>query len=344
MGRRPLVLPAVLALTLAAALGGCGGGEGDTGSDGDRPGSGSTSGSSSTSPSPAQSTGNAAGLLGPVGLVQAADGTVWAAWAASDVVAPLEGADAQPGEPVDVGGTPLRMALLDNTLWVTTIRGGELVQVDPATSSVVRRVTLGEEPEGIAVLDGHLFVVLQAGQALVEVDPADGALLRRYDVGGAPRMVAAGEGALFVGDNDGGRVVRVEPGRAEKVTRSGAVCAGVQGVEVVGDTVWAACMTDGTVVGLDPQSLEVTSTVEVAGDPDGLAPGSGADLLVSLQDGPGLAVVDTAAGTSEQVWTGTSGRLLDKANTDVVERDGTAFVSDYLGDAVRVVPLDQLDE
>ena len=59
---------------------------------------------------------------------------------------------------------------------------------------------------------------------------------------------------------------------------------------------------------------------------------------MSLQDGPGLAVVDTAAGTSEQVWTGTSGRLLDKANTDVVERDGTAFVSDYLGDAVRVVP------
>jgi hypothetical protein len=65
---------------------------------------------------------------------------------------------------------------------------------------------------------------------------------------------------------------------------------------------------------------------------------------VSLQDGPGLAVVDTGAGTSEQVWTGTSGRLLDKANSDVVERDGTAFVSDYLGDAVRVVRLDEPDE
>ena len=62
---------------------------------------------------------------------------------------------------------------------------------------------------------------------------------------------------------------------------------------------------------------------------------------MSLQDGPGLAVVDTSSGTSEQVWTGTSGRLLDKANTDVVERDGTAFVSDYLGDAVRVVRLDE---
>ena len=342
MGRRRQVLPALAALTLAVALGGCGGGEGDTATD--LPGSASPSGTGSPSPSPEETTGNAAGLLGPVGLAQAADGTIWAAWAASDVVAPLEGADAQPGTPVDVGGTPLRMVLLDSTLWVTTIRGGELVQVDPVTSSVVRRVTLGEEPEGIAVLDGHLFVVLQAGEALVEVDPADGALLRRYDVGGAPRMVAAGEDALYVGDNGGGVVVRVEPGRAEKVTRSDAVCAGVQDVEVLNGTVWAACLTDNTVVGLDPDTLEVTSTVEVAGGPDGLAPGPGPGLLVSLQDGPGLAVVDTAAGTSEQVWTGTTGRLLDKANTDVVERGGTAFVSDYLGDAVRVVRLDELDQ
>ena len=336
MGRRPLLLP--VALGLALVLAGCGG---DGGSSADDGAAGPTSTGSSADGTPSASTGNAAGLLGPVGLAQAADGTVWAAWSASDVVAPLEGADAQPGTPVDVGGTPLRMALLDNTLWVTTIRGGELVQVDPVTSSVVRRVTLGEEPEGITALDGHLFVVLQAGKALVEVDPADGALLRRYDVGGAPRIVAAGDGALFVGDFEGGRVVRVEPGRKEKVTDSGAVCAGVQDVEVLNGTVWAACMTDGTVVGLDPASLEVTTTVEVAGDPDGLAPGPGAGLIVSLQDGPGLAVVDTGAGTSEQVWTGTSGRLLDKANTDVVERDGTAFVSDYLGDAVRVVRLDE---
>ena len=341
MGRRRLLLPAVLALALVLA--GCGGGDGDTGDD-DAAGPTSTAptdGSSTAPSTPPASTGNASGLLGPVGLVQAADGNVWAAWSASDVIAPLEGADARPGTPVEVGGTPLRMVTLDTSLWVTTIRGGELVQVDPATSSVVRRVALGEEPEGIAALDGHLFVVLQAGKALVEVDPTDGALLRRYDVGGAPRIVAAGEDALFVGDNAGGAVVRVEPGRAEKVRRSKPVCAGVQDLHVLNGTVWAACMTDGTVVGLDPESLAVTATVGVACDLDGLAPGPGTGLLVSLQDGPGLAVVDTASGTSEKVWTGTSGRLLDKANTDVVERGGTAFVSDYLGDAVRVVQLDQ---
>ena len=344
MSRRRTLLPVALgaASLLALVLAGCGG-DGSTGDD-HAAGPASTAPSADGSPTPSAATGNAAGLLGPVGLAQAADGTVWAAWSASDAVAPLEGADARPGDPVEVGDTPLRMVLLDTTLWVTTIRGGELVQVDPATSSVVRRVTLGEEPEGVAVLDGHLFVVLQAGQALVEVDPGDGALLRRYDVGGAPRAVAAGEDALFVGDNAGGRVVRVDPGRKEKVTRSDAVCAGVQDVQVLNGTVWAACMTDGTVVGLDPASLEVTSSVQVAGDPDGLAPGPGAGLLVSLQDGPGLAVVDTASGRSEQVWSGSSGRLLDKANTDVVERDGTAFVSDYLGDAVRVVRLDEDDE
>jgi streptogramin lyase len=343
MGGGRAVATVLLLGALAAGCGSDGGGSDSDGADGPGGDASPPSGSATAGPttSPEQSTGNAAGLLGPVGLVAAADGTVWAAWSASDAVAPLEGADAQPGTPVDVGDTPLRMALLDNILWVTTIRGGELVAVDPATSSVVRRVTLGEEPEGIAAFDRHLFVVLQAGQALVEVDPSDGALLRRYDVGGAPRIVAAGEDALFVGDNAGGRVVRVEPGRKERVTGSDAVCGGVQDIQVVNGTVWAACMTDGTVVGLDPASLEVTSTVEVAGGPDGLAPGPGAGLLVSLQDGPGLAVVDTSGGTSEQAWTGASGRLLDKANTDVVERGGTAFVSDYLGDAVRVVRLEE---
>ena len=48
-------------------------------------------------------------------------------------------------------------------------------------------------------------------------------------------------------------------------------------------------------------------------------------------------MVDTATGNVDTVWTGSSGPLLDKAHTDVVERDGTAFISDHLGDAVQVI-------
>src|SRR4051794_29943888 len=294
----------------------------------------------SASPGEGSASGSPAGapLTGPVGLAQAADGTVWAAWSSSDAIAPL-GSDGAPGAPVHVGDTPLRIAELDGSLWVTTIRDGSAHQVDPQAGEVRRSVELGGEPEGLTGFDGHLSVVLQADAVLAEVDPADGSVVRRYRVGGEPRLVVPGHDVLFVSDFAGGRVVRVTPGGAAAPVRSKPVCAGVQDLQLLGHSLWAACMSDRTLVSLDPLTLEVRRRFAVDGDPDGLTPGPGADLLVSLQDGPALAVMDTATGELERVFTGRSGTLYDQANNDVLERDGTAFVSDFLGDRVEVVPL-----
>jgi hypothetical protein len=294
----------------------------------------------SASPGEGSASGSPAGapLTGPVGRAQAADGTVWAAWSSSDAIAPL-GSDGAPGAPVHVGDTPLRIAELDGSLWVTTIRDGSVHQVDPQAGEVGRSVDLGGEPEGLTGLDGHLFVVLHADAVLAEVDPADGSVVRRYRVGGEPRLVVPGADVLFVGDFAGGRIVRVTPGAAAPPVRSKPVCAGVQDLQLLGHSLWAACMTDGTVVALDPLTMRVRRSVPVEGSPDGLTPGSGADLLVSLQDGPALAVLDTASGEVERVFTGEGGPLYDQANNDVLERDGTAFLSDFLGNRVEVVPL-----
>ena len=51
-------------------------------------------------------------------------------------------------------------------------------------------------------------------------------------------------------------------------------------------------------------------------------------------------MVDPASGSVDRPFTGDPGRLYDKANNDVLERDGTAFVSDYTGNRVEVVRLD----
>ena len=51
-------------------------------------------------------------------------------------------------------------------------------------------------------------------------------------------------------------------------------------------------MPDNHQIGLDPKTLAVTRRITVEGDPDGLAAGPGGTVLVSLQDGPALAVVD----------------------------------------------------
>ena len=114
---------------------------------------------------------------------------------------------------------------------------------------------------------------------------------------------------------------------------------GVQDLLVLDGTVWAACMTDNRLVGLDPDTLAVTRRITVEGDPDGLAAGPGSTVLVSLQDGPDLAVVDLADDSVERLPAGESGRLFDQANNDVIERDGTAFVSDYTGNKVAVLRL-----
>ncbi|MEO7980115.1 MAG: hypothetical protein ABI807_04415 [Sporichthyaceae bacterium] len=317
-------LPAVVAV-LVLLLPGCGGGTG----------SADASPSASTAP-----VATVPALLGPVGLAQAADGIVWAAFAGTDAIAPLDG-EGQPGTPIEVGDTPLRITALDGSMWVTTIMDGLLHQVLPTSATVVRSIDLGGQPEGLTTFAGHLFVVLQAAAELVEVDPADGSVVQRYRVGGEPRLVAAGDDALYVGDFARGRVVRITPGSGGTPVRSAAVCSGVQDLEVLDGRVWAACMTDGTVVALDPRTLAVLDTVRVEGDPDGLAPGPGADLLVSLQDGPSLAVLDTATGSVDRVFTGTTGRLDDRANADVLERDGAAYLSDYAGNRVQVVPFDR---
>ncbi len=286
---------------------------------------------SSTTPAPASS---GPLLLGPVGLADV-DGTAWAAWSASGVVTPLD-ADGRPGEPVPVGDTPLRMAVLDGSLWVTTIADGRLTEVDPATGTVGRSIDVGEEPEGVVAFDGHLFVVLQKEAALVEVDPSSGEIVARFDVGGAPRLVAGGVDALFVTDFGGSRVVRVTPSTG-KVTASKVPCPGAQDVVYVDGTVYASCMDDDVVLGLDPDSLAEVARIAVTGDPDGLAPGLPGTLLVGLQEGPGVAVVDLREGSVAPLFDASSGSLRDRSNVDVLLLDGATLVSDAIDDVVHVL-------
>ncbi|MFC6236874.1 Vgb family protein [Longivirga aurantiaca] len=276
-------------------------------------------------------------LLGPVGLADV-DGTAWVAWSASGVVTSID-ADGVPGEPVPVGDTPLRMAVLDGSLWVTTIADGRLTEVDPATGTVGRSVDIGDEPEGVVAFDGHLFVVLQKEAALVEVDPASGEVVARYDVGGAPRLVTGGLGSLFVTDFEGGRIVRVTP-RTGKVTASKVACPGAQDVAYVDGTVYASCMDDDVVLGLDPDSLAEVARFAVPGDPDGLAAGVAGSLLVGLQEGPGAVYVDLGSGAVSPLFDADAGGLRDRSNVDVLQLAGSALVSDALADAVVVLSVE----
>jgi len=230
------------------------------------------------------------------------------------------------------------MAVLDGALWVTTIADGRLTEVDPATGTVVRSVDVGEEPEGIAAFDGHLFVVLQKEAVLVEVDPRTGDVLGSYRVGGAPRLVAAGPDSLFVTDFGGGRIVRVRPGTG-RVTASAVACPGAQDVAYLDGAVYASCMDDDVVIGLDPDSLAEVARISVPGDPDGLAAGDAGRLLVGLQQGPGAVAIDVRSGSVSPLYDAAGGSLRDRSNADVLQLGASVLLSDAISDRVVVLAV-----
>jgi hypothetical protein len=105
---------------------------------------------------------------------------------------------------------------------------------------------------------------------------------------------------------------------------------------------WLACTTGEALVAVDPTTLRAAGHLHLRGDPDALA-ASGGRLVVALQDGPAMAVVDPGRHGSPRVVRrqvlGHAGRLYDRANVDLLVHDGTAVVSSYLGDGVYRVAL-----
>ncbi len=83
----------------------------------------------------------------------------------------------------------------------------------------------------------------------------------------------------------------------------------------------------------------MTRRITVEGDPDGLAAGPGSTVLVSLQDGPASRWSTSPTTRSSGFRRVSPAGCSTQANNDVIERDGTAFVSDYTGNKVAVLRL-----
>lgn len=332
----------VLALCLVA---GCASSSADAG--GDSAGaSDSPSGSESAlpEPTPAEDVVEIEVGNGPVGLTVDAADRVWVANALGGTVSRL-GSDGADGVDLErkVGQVPLRLAATSSGVWSTTFSGGSLLRVDPDNARVLDRIRVGEEPEGLTVVGEDVWVVLQSARALVRVETGSGEVVERHDAGLGPRLVTQGNGYLWVSDYVDGEVLRLNPETGERrSTRS--LCDGPQGMVV--DTepesglLWVACTGSDEVVGVDTDSLDVEARLPVPGDPDGVAVDESGRVLVALQDGPSLAVLDPR----ERVVTSLLGvgdhpPLFDQANIDVVARGDRALLTSYLSDSVYDVAL-----
>ena len=293
----------------------------------------------STGPPPSSGASFVATAAGPVGLALDSRRRVWVASADAGTATRLNAA----GDAVDldqpVGSAPLRLATTPGSVWVTVFRDGTLRRLDERTGKVTATVRVGETPEGVTAAAGSLWVVLEDAHQLAEVDPDTLRVTHRYSIGPGPRLVTWGDGVLWVSSFTTGRILSIDPATS-KVRRSASVCSGPQGMLVTAGTVWVACTVSNELVGIDRRTLKQNAQLDLPGSPDAVRAGPGGEVLVALQKGPTLAVVDPAGPTLvRRERLGQVDQLYDQANIDLLVADGTAWVSSYLEGGVYRVPL-----
>jgi streptogramin lyase len=264
-----------------------------------------------------------------VGLAVDPRGRVWVANADAGSLSRLDANGSRTDLSAHVGTAPLRLATTGGSVWASVFSDGTLRRVDPRTGRVTDTVRVGAEPEGLTVAFGSLWVVLQASAELLRVDPGRGRILDRYRVGEAPRLVTAGDGSLWVSDFASGRVLRIEAASGD-VRRSAPICQGPQGMRFSRRELWVACTTGEALVAVDPTTLQRVATLKLPGSPDSVVAGPQGRLLISLQKGPSVAVVDPRTpAVVRRILLGHEDQLYDSANVDVVYANGRAWVSSY---------------
>jgi DNA-binding beta-propeller fold protein YncE len=229
-----------------------------------------------------------------------------------------------------VGSAPLRLTATAGSVWVTVFRDGTVTQIDARTGKVEGSVRVGPTPEGLTAAFGSLWVVLEDPGELVRIDPGARSVVHRYSVGAGPRLVAAGHGQLWVSSFTRGRLIVLDPVTGRTRT-SGVICQGPQGMLVGADTIWVACTTGNELVGVDRSTLKPTARLDLPGAPDAVRAGPRGQVVVGLQQGPTIVVVDPSGpSVTRQIRVGHADQLYDRANIDLLVHDGGVWISSYL--------------
>ena len=100
----------------------------------------------------------------------------------------------------------------------------------------------------------------------------------------SPQRVAAGEGSIWVTSSSGGGSVVRLDPESHDVTDTIEVGNGPVGIAVGAGAVWVANSLDGTVSRIDPATGEVVDTIPVGNTPTGVAFGAGAVWVTNADD------------------------------------------------------------
>jgi YVTN family beta-propeller protein len=175
------------------------------------------------------------------------------------------------------------------SLWASS--GDRLLEIDPVTGTILasRHVGAGHEAAGCCFSihdldfgDGAIWIA-DASQTLARVSPRGGRVTGSTQLGVIPVAVKFGYGAVWVGLPDPNRPTlalwRVDPNtvRVTQTIPLGAANSylGTLDVALGAGSVWVTNYEEGTLVRVDPNSLDVIAKIKIGGHPYGITVGAG---------------------------------------------------------------------
>jgi len=220
-------------------------------------------------------------------------GTVWVALGALAELTRIDPEQDQAATPipalgpgVSCGAPRASLAAGDGAVWFAC-QAADLGRIDIRTGTA-RRVGLeaGLLTSPSAVLPefadiafglGSLWIVNRAANSVVEVDTATIQRQRDITVGTAPGAIAVGPDSLWVANFEDDTVTRIAipgPGQTPTLTPI-PVGDGPVDVAFGEDGVWVVSSLDRTLTRIDPESGDVTATIDLGNEPQRVAAGEG---------------------------------------------------------------------
>ena len=166
---------------------------------------------------------------------------------------------------LEVGGTPVALAVGEGGVWIADNSGSKLVGVTKGNTDAYRRGASFKVAAGpLAVATGEGAVWAASGDGTVtRLDPGQGEITELDRAVPQPGGIAVGGGSIWVTSSAEDSVYRFDAATGKP---SGEIEVGAFPTDVVADesSVWVANTEDGTVTRIDPASGEADPPAEVA--------------------------------------------------------------------------------
>jgi YVTN family beta-propeller protein len=198
-----------------------------------------------------------------------------------------------------LSGEPLAVTVGAGSVWVTQRNADKVARIDPATGNVVATIPVSHRPAFLVFANGKVWVS-GGGGSCETIDPATNQT--------TPILTGRGNAAAIAVLGPNQPFVVSLPDTNEVLVHDPA--NGQEDVHIpVGKTpdflvtapsgYWVANRGEGTLSRIDKNTLKVTATVQVGGNPTGLAvDGDRIWAITQLGNGPGkLLMVDGPTGT-----------------------------------------------